>query len=59
MKIDNIEYIVGEVKEFTHCGQSRQSIKARLPKGKNLIMITRYEDGTFSAPTKTHFKAGF
>ena len=59
LKMNNVNYIVGEETEFIHNGAERKSIKCRLPKGKNLIMITKYEDGTFSSPTKTHFKASF
>lgn len=59
MNIENTEYVIGEIKEFDYKGSKRKSIKCKLPKGKNLIYITQYEDGSFSAPTKTHFKADF
>jgi len=59
MKINNVEYIIGEIKDFEYKGAKRQTIKCRLPKGKNLIMITKYEDGAYSAPTRTSFKAKF
>lgn len=59
MTIGNTEYIIGSITNFNYKGAERQTIKARLPKGKNLIMITKYEDGTYSEPTRTCFKAKF
>jgi hypothetical protein len=59
MKINNVEYVIGETKEFEHKGAKRKSIKCRLPKGKNLFYITQYEDGSYSLPTRTSFKASF
>lgn len=59
MKIGNTEYVIGSITDFNYKCTERQTIKARLPKGKNLIMITKYEDGTYSEPTRTHFKAKF
>lgn len=59
ININGLDYVLGEIKDFEYKGKKRQSLKVRLPKGKNVITFVKYEDGSFSAPLRTHFKARF
>ena len=46
--VNGTTYIVVAVREFSHKGEVREAITVRLPRGKKLGEVVRYENGLLS-----------
>jgi hypothetical protein len=45
--INETEYTVTAVREFSHNGATRHAISVRLPRGRKIGEVVRYENGLF------------